>query len=227
MNIFHKIFWFLTKEIEPEIKPIPNELLLFLEYTEYGSYGSNKRFAKKNFENLLMRFKETASSNGDYVYIEGKFNGIIYPFYDLDNEENREVFEKTHEFEDYVLFQSSPGHYWGIIGQTPYTNTSFFYDTDWLSCNDPKYVSCSKGFDNIRIRGLYENMFRKPKIVKENLKEGWSENFSTYIESLVKYYDNESLELSVLKYKTPELILLFNRKRKLEQIEEKKNGVLQ
>jgi hypothetical protein len=43
-------------------------------------------------------------------------------------------------------------------------------------------------------------------------------NFKVFIEKLEHFYSNEGLELSVLKYKEPNMILKFDRKNKLEQL---------
>ena len=70
------------------------------------------------------------------------------------------------------------------------------------------------------MRGTYENISRKPTIVSKNREEDFSDNLKLFIEKLVSYYNNEALEMSVLKYQTPELILRFDRKRKLKKLKE-------
>lgn len=195
-----------------------NKLLVHLEYIHHGAYSSSNKSIKSSLEKLLEYFKGEFSDR-DYVYIESKFNNINYPFFDLDTEENKELFLQTHQNDRYVLFQSSPEHYWAIL-DGDFSLNQILNDSMWISCNDSKYVSISKEQKNLRIRGLFENMVRKPKIISKNLEDKFSDNFQQYIEKMVSYYNNEGLELSVLKYKTPELILHFDRKRKLQQLSE-------
>lgn len=193
-----------------------DKLILHLEYKHQGNYTSSMRSVKSTITRLLSNFKEGAAKD-DYIFIESKFNGINYPFFDLDNEEMKDTFLEIYKEEKFVLFQSSPEHYWAILDEN--VDLKFlFQDTKWLTCNDPKYVSCSKSSENLRIRGLYAYRNRKPQIIQKNRENEFTENFSKYIESMVEYYNNDGLELSVLKYKTPELILLFDRKKKLTQL---------
>ena len=50
-----------------------------------------------------------------------------------------------------------------------------------------------------------------------------STNFQLFIDKMFIYYNNEGLELSVLRYKNPQLLIKFNRKLKLQQLSKRQN----
>jgi hypothetical protein len=154
------------------------------------------------------------------ISIESKLNSFYYPIFDLDNLTHFNLFEKLYSPNSYVLFRSSENHYWGIV-DAPYKKiTTIFNDFNWKICNDLNYVNFCKSYNRLPIRALYENKNRKPRLYK--IHGNLSKNFQLFIDNLCIYYNKEGLELSVLKYKNPEMLIHFNRKLKLKNI---KNNV--
>jgi len=45
----------------------------------------------------------------------------------------------------------------------------------------------------------------------------------TFIDKLDTYYNKEGLELSVLRYKDPTMLIKYNRRRKLQQLKDLEN----
>ena len=93
-----------------------------------------------------------------------------------------------------------------------------FYDHNWKICNDEKYISFCRAHNVLIIRGIYETEARKPNLY--HINGNLSKNFQLFIDKMVIYYSKEGLELSVLRYKEPAMLVKFNRKQKLKQIEQ-------
>jgi hypothetical protein len=70
------------------------------------------------------------------------------------------------------------------------------------------------------MRGIYETEARKPRVYEQNLTDLWSEEFTMFINKLERYFKNEGLELSILRYKDQVLLTKFNRSKKLEKLEQ-------
>jgi hypothetical protein len=214
-----------------------NNLILLREYTYSSGYSTNIGYAYETIDTIINKFKSKVD-NRSGVAIESSFNNINYAFFDLDTKEKMDLFEKLYEDVPHVIFISSikidgdsglakksdnnePEHYWGIV-DIPYNKKSeIFREHNWKICNDQKYVEYCREYDSIRIRGLYENDSRKPRIYKEN--GVFSKNFKLFIDKLTTFYNNEGLELSVLRYKDPKMLILFNRRKKLQNIEKNEN----
>lgn len=193
---------------------VPNELKLFFQYISHSGYSRENKQKRMIFDDILSNFKK---NNDEYnVYISSTFNGVTYPSFDLDTIELKNTFMDIYSGVPYIIFQSSKNKYWGILANP---NKNIFDDTKWLTCNDPQYVRFSKLRNGFQIRGLYENFKRKPIVVEKN--GDYSENFQKFIKKLKSFYNSEALELSVLKYKTPELILRYDRKLKLKKLDVK------
>jgi hypothetical protein len=77
-------------------------------------------------------------------------------------------------------------------------------------------VSFAKSQNLLLIRGLYENRSRKPALYETH--GNLSGNFKLFIDTLEKYYKTYGLELSILRFQDPEMLLQFNRKQKLKNI---------
>jgi hypothetical protein len=210
-NIFNI---FRSKSIAQPTTQVKDTLTFYYEYEVHRDYSSRSKRKTKLLSEILTIFKKNSTpptiSN---VYVQCKYNDIVYPMFDLDTIEHKDTFTSIYKDVPYVMFQSSVDHHWAMLGTE---DKNIFTDTIWLSCNDPKFADVAKSRNAFMIRGLYENMVRKPVVVKIN---GILDiNFKVFIEKLEHFYSNEGLELSVLKYKEPNMILKFDRKNKLEQL---------
>lgn len=239
--LISKVDWKKVNWIK--ILPKKNKLIFYREYTHYGSYHNSTRFKNEFIETILYRFKQESSPN-NYISISSKFNNKNYPFFDLDSEEDLELFKKIYSNKSYVIYCSSTNndtstttirtapsnsgstttninpdektHYWGIL-DVPYKNVKdILLDTNWKVCNDSKYVSFAKSQNLLLIRGLYENRYRKPALYET--QGNLSGNFKLFIDTLEKFYKTDGFELSILRYKNPDMLLQFNRKQKLNEI---------
>lgn len=92
---------------------------------------------------------------------------------------------------------------------------------NWKICNDKKYTSLCVEINKNIMRGMYENKNRKPVLYETNGQ--LSENFKNFIDKILYYYNNEGFELSVLRYEDKELLIQFNRKLKLKQLNKNDN----
>lgn len=208
------INWFKRKKIIEELSN-SNELTYLRQFESWGGYSNEVKIRKENVNDIISKYKNDINQSGG-VLIESKFNNIYYPVFDIDNLDNFALFRNLYSPTPYVLFSSSNGHYWGII-DVPYSNINdIFLEHTWKICNDQKYIEFCRRYKFITIRGLYENESRKPSLYTINGK--LSENFQLFIDKIVNYYNKEGLELSVLRFKDPSMLIKFNRKRKLEQI---------
>ncbi len=196
------------------------KLTFWRQYTYSDGYGLGNSFVKENINIILNKFK-TSSDIEDILSIESIFNDIYYPFFDLDSLEKYNLFKKIYSSTPYVIFKSSTDKYWGFIDVGTKNKKDIYFDVNWKVCNDDRYVNFSRRYDRLYIRGLYQNSDRKPFLFEINEKK-MSDNFKSFMENLDNYYNKEGLELSVLRYKDPLLLIKFNRKRKLEEIKKLK-----
>lgn len=207
--------WYKIKNKFKKMIKNSNELTFYRAYEYFGEYSSEQKNIIENIDVVLSNFRKTDSTT-DMVLIESKFHNNYYTFFDLDSDKDLELFKKLYADTPYVIFMSSYDRYWGIL-DIPYKELNdIFLDTNWKVCNDAKYVSYSKKHNALFIRGLYETEARKPHLFETN--GILSDNFQLFIDKLNKYYNKEALELSVLRYKDPTLLVKFSRKRKLQQI---------
>jgi len=196
-------------------KSTKDELIFYHEYVVYSTYSERNKSKIFTIPDIFTRFKKEGKIPKEWgVYVKCEYNGVTYPMFDLDTVEHKETFEKLYSDVPYVLFQSSIDHYWGILGVE---NKNIFTDTYWLSCNDPSFVKMTLKTGYFRLRGLYETMSRKPIVCKIN--GTLSDNFQEFIEKVENFLKNDAMELSILKSKDPQMMLKFDRKRKLEQID--------
>ena len=118
--------------------------------------------------------------------------------------------------DSYVIFQSSEDHYWGILDKNFRKFSDIFEYHNWKICNDSKYVQYCFNKQHIVIRGLYEDKNRKPFVVKTHGE--LSDNFKLFITKLEDFYKNEAFELSVLRYHDADMLVKYNRKLKIESL---------
>jgi hypothetical protein len=202
------------------------EKLEFLrQYIHYGSYNVNNKYENCTLKEIENKFKTSnhagRNSSGklkenDNVFILSKFGKLWYPFFDLDNKDRLNLFKEIFKNSAYSIFQSSPGKYWGILDKGDKNIKNILKSTNWIVCNDERYIEFSSKQKILTIRGTFKNIERKPKLLENNLV--LSKNFSNFIKSLEDYYDNKGLEISCLLSRNENLLLIYNRKIKLNEI---------
>jgi hypothetical protein len=246
--LYFNVPWYKIRNFFSRAKKriVPDELTFIRKYEEGRldggfhsdtDYGSTTKYAYESINKIINRFKREDSPTYN-VTIENKFNGKFYPIFDLDKEEHLELFKKLYTDTPYVIFISSfkkpdntlissgvtystqvdldREHHWAIL-DVPYDKQKdILSDHNWKICNDKRYVSYCIERKSIVIRGIYENKSRKPQLNETN--GNLSKNFQLFIDKIHKYYSNEGLELSVLRYKNHDMLLTFNRKQKLKNI---------
>ena len=199
-----------------------NQLSFFLQDDNCGSYSCTTKIKFKSIDKIIDKFKKSVE-NSCSVGIESEFNKNFYPVFDLDEPDQLILFKKIYAATPYVLFQSSTtrgeftDHYWAII-DLPYKKMKdIFYEHNWKSlCNDSKFIKFCRYHNRLMIRGLYEDKNRKPCL--HTINGILSKNFQLFIDKLCIYYNKEGFELSILRYQNPEMLIKFNRKLKLEQL---------
>lgn len=213
--------WYKLKNVK-NISIAKNELSFLRYLDDYGSYSNETKLLRDTISNIINIYKTFITPPKGGVLIESVFNNLYYPVFDIDDFDNYTLFRNIFSPTPYVLMSSSNGHYWGILDM-PYDSVhKIFYDHNWKICNDSNYIKFCRQYNYIPMRGLYKNESRKPRLYATN--GNLSDNFQLFINKLLLYYNKEGLELSVLKHKDHSMLMKFNRKRKLEQIN-KNNGI--
>lgn len=217
----YNVPWYKLKKVVPDKK---DELVYYRQFKHYNTYSTSDRFVKETIDTISSKFKNSTHII-DGININSKFNGIYYTVFDLDTEEKYLLFKRLYAANSYAIFCSSRKtddglterlHYWALL-DLPYDNISdIFQETNWKICNDTNYVSFCVHHGVLFLRGLYETKYRKPNLYETNGK--LSENFQLFIDKLSMYYNKEALELSVLKYGDKELLIKYNRIRKIQEL---------
>lgn len=212
--VYYNVPWYKLKNYFS--KGDKNGLKFYQQETISDSYSTDEILVSTKIRKIISNFKNSHKTD---IVISSNFNNIRYAIFDLDSFDNKELFKKIYSDVPYVIFLSSSDnsdHFWGIL-DVPYKKYSeIFNDTNWNVCNDNKYVSFCKAHGFMMIRGLYQNKKRKPHIYETN--GNFSENFQLFIDNVTTYYDRESLELSVLKYQNDEMLIKYNRVKKLQEL---------
>lgn len=210
---------FLKKKFRKKKLLLDNNLNLYIQEKFFDGYSTKNICRSCNID--LLRNKIYTHRNYIDCVISCEFNGEKFVVFDLDNEVNKDAFVEIFNKKPYVIFKSSSNkddRYWGILGVC-FDTLSKKMKRAWTTINDYNYVVFSRNKDHMFLRGTYNNKNRKPKLSFENKKENFSKNFKLFIDKLIEYYNNEGLELSALKYETPELVLKFERLNKIKLIE--------
>ena len=175
-----------------------DELSFYRKYESSSGYSTIMRYTLENLDTIFIKFRKKQNNNYS-INIETSLNNINYATFDLDDNDKLLLFKKLYSANSYVIFQSVK---------------DIFYDANWKICNDKNYVNFSSERKKLFIRGLYDKMDRKPVVYYEH--GNFSKNFKLFVEKVIKYYNNEGFELSVIRYKDPSMLIKFNRKRKLQ-----------
>lgn len=193
-----------------------NKLTFLRQYVHSGAYSTSNRLRNSSIKDIVNIFRTENFTSGDDAFILSKMNGINYAFFDLDCFDKYELFKKINDGLPYIIFNSSPGHYWGIV-DVPYKKIKdIFIDETWKVCNDSKYVNYSIKQKTLMIRGTYENYDRKPNELE---RSGiFSNNFEMFIKEFKRYYNNEGFVISVSKHKSEELLEELEIRRRVDKI---------
>lgn len=192
-----------------------NKLTFLRNYIYSSSYSTTNRYKIESLDTILKYFRKSISTN-NAVTILSKFNNVNYAVFDLDDEQKLKLFIDIFDEDSYIVFQSSEEHYWGILDKSFRKLSDIFEYHNWKICNDSKYVSFCYNKKQITIRGLYETKNRKPFVCKTHGE--LSDNFKKFVTKLEDFYDNEAFELSVLRYRDPEMLVRYNRKLKMKNL---------
>lgn len=192
-----------------------NQLELYREYEYYDDYNTSIEIKKTSIKDIQGRL-EKKSNSVISIFVNSRFNGLYYPMFDLDQNSKLNLFQQINKDIPYVIFQSSVGHYWGIL-DTPKKKLSDIYkDPSWKICNDSKYVSFSIQKQNMLLRATYENYERKPFVYYIN--GSLSENLRLFIDAFNSYLNNQGFEFSVLHHKSEDLLKELMIRKRTEKI---------
>jgi hypothetical protein len=194
-----------------------NELVMYssYDYTDDYDHTVAERFIPTTSERILNMYKD---SDFDELILSSEFNGKLYPFFDIDDYNSYYKFYNNTKL-NFVSFQSSPGHYWVIVDK-PFKNFKEFLNDDmyneWLVYSDIKYTNMAYEQKKFYIRGLFDTLDRQPSVFQ---RVGiFDFDFKIYIDKMEKFFQTESLNLSIIRYKDSEMLLQYERIKKLERI---------
>lgn len=219
----------LFKQNRYEAGKIP----LYYTYHYESSYSVSNTLIRMREDVLLKTiYKRKNHKNKIFpVVLETRFNGKLYPVFDIDGEDILEKFKEGVEG-NYAIFTSSASgstgisgysgvcdpdtHYWIIMDAPIKRVKNFMMNFDWTHYSDKDYNKVCLSENKFVIRGTYENWNRKPFLTEKvgNL----SPNFTNMISKIDDYYNGVGLELSAVIYETPELVKAYKRMKKLERI---------
>ena len=206
--MFRRLYYKLIKK--------PNTLDI-IDVGDYGDYGT-----RRSRYTTLEKLKKKASSWSRMLYgvTNTTYNNQYYPVYDLDTEDDLKVFKQEVK-DNYVLFQSSPDHYWAILDLPLKKLKDYKSNVNWNTLCDVDYKDLSLYYRNCCLRFTYDTLDRKPFIIK-HYNDTYSDNFKEFIDKFENLIEEDGLELSVLIGKDKELLNLYNtktnRKNKFKKI---------
>lgn len=201
----------------PEKKNVKDALIFTQTVQRYDSYSTNTDYiCLDNIQKLVQDYRQDKTSN--YPFPTTNYNGKLYAMLDLDELDKYNDFCKNFDGK-YVIFQSSPGHHWAFIDEEFETFSDFTKSeliNDWIVYTDEKYNTFSRFREYFSIRGWFETLDRQPALIYES--DNLSKNFKEFIDKLENYFQTTSLELSMLKYREPNMLNLYKRQKKLQRI---------
>jgi hypothetical protein len=196
-----------------------NNLDIYILVEKYGRYTSNEKKQKISVKDVLNEYRtHTNIKNAGDVLVTTKYNGVFYPFLDIDDVETYNFFCNNTNYK-YVSVESSTDHHWIFIDK-PFKTYNDFINSElyieWCFFTDDKHSKLYNEDQEFYIRGFYQNYDRMPKI--KDVDKHCSDNFKEYIVELKKYFEHTAMELSIIKYKDPDLYKQYVRIKKLERI---------
>jgi hypothetical protein len=147
-----------------------DQLLFAFQTTLDRSYEVKHTWVYTTFKRAVKEMRKTTSCS---VFIQSKYNGLHYPVIDVDSDlELTRVLKEINELRNipYVVFQSSPGHYWVIIDMGFDKFSPAFFLLKILGrhgiLGDRNYYNYCEDQNVFFIRGDYNNNIeRLPKII--------------------------------------------------------------
>ncbi len=160
-----------------------NQLELYREYEYHGDYSISNKIKKTSIKDIQGRLEKNSNSVLS-IFVNSRFNGLYYPMFDLDQNSKLNLFQQINKDIPYVIFQSSIGHYWGIL-DTPKKKLSDILDKDpsWKICNDSDYVSFSIQKQNI-MDALAINMLPENRAYKYDF---FMDNCATRLRDIIEH----------------------------------------
>jgi len=229
MDIFNNI----KKNIPDTFHQLPNpfagimkffnmkkdNLDIYILVEKYGHYRSSEKKYKISVKDVFNEYRtHTNIKNAGDILVTTKHKGVFYPFLDIDDVETYKNFCDNTNYK-YVSVKSSPEHHWIFIDKPLKTYTNFINSElyiEWCFFTDEKHSKLYNEDKVFYVRGFYQNYDRMPKI--QDVDKHCSDNFKEYIGELKKYFEQTSMELSIIKYKDPDLYKQYVRIKKLERI---------
>lgn len=196
-----------------------NELTFAIQKVVYDGYYAINKIREKSIDNINKHYQK---GNFQNILLISKFNNQYYSFFDVDNDIMYNGLCETLDENkyNYVCFRSSENHYW-ILVDKPFRNLKRFLNDDtlypiWSVYSDPEFTRISLEQKRILIRGIFEDFTRQPIIIKKS--KTLSDNFTIFITKLEKYYNQDSIKFSALKFSNSELLKTYLRIAKLKRI---------
>ena len=187
------------------------ELYFLDEYESSIAYSSETEYLVE----IKSRIKRQTFN---YIILTTKFKNNQYVMFDIDDLDKYNHFCKNTSY-NHVDIQSSPGHHW-IIVDKPFSKFEDFIDdelyTDWLVYSHDSYTKMTLSRRQFCLRGTFKTLERQPTIL--NKVGTLSDDFNQYITKLEIFYEKDSLELSTLQYKEPDMLNKMKRIKKLDRI---------
>jgi hypothetical protein len=117
------------------------------------------------------------------------------------------------------VFVLVKNHYWVLVDKPFKKLKNFFNDTlysIWIVYSDTEFTRISLEQKKLLIRGIFEDFTRQPIIIKKS--KTLSDNFTIFITKLEKYYNQDAIKFSALKFKDTDLLKTYLRTEKLKRI---------
>lgn len=212
------VFSWFKKKNKVDERPIENQLIIKYEYehSSWGGYSSTTKLKRGYIDELIFRFKQRTFNN---VILISEYNGVKYPFFDIDELDKYNHFIRNFKEIPYVVFQSSPGHFWVIVDKPFVKYFDFMKDelfNDWVVYSDTNYQKMTNDRSEFHIRGDFKNLERQPTLIEKYGE--FNQNFSEFISKLESYFECDCLELSTLRYNDPDMLLKLRRIKKLNRV---------
>jgi hypothetical protein len=196
-----------------------NKLTFAIQKKVNDGYSTINKIREKSIDNINKLYNK---GKFDIILLISKFNNQYYSFFDVDNDIMYNGLCETLDENkyNYVCFRSSENHYWVLVDK-PFRNLKRFLNDDtlypiWSVYSDPEFARISLEQKKMLIRGIFGDFTRQPIIIKKS--KTLSNNFTIFITKLEKYYNQDAIKFSALRFKDTELLNTYLRTEKLKRI---------